>query len=164
MPASSVGHVIKKDGRSVRESAVVDPVQFSASAAAVSSSDPQAVHLVLQAKRGQLTKSSMNQLLDQDSLQSELADHWSLPDTQALKYFQGRAAWLAAETAKWPLVDRDEFTACMAYFLRLVHRPPNAQNSFDIQQDILLTFCQAIVTTRFSIPGRLSQTWPELGT
>ena len=49
----------------------------------------------------------------------------------------------------WPLVDRDEFTSCVAYFLRLVHRPPNAQNSFDTQQDVLLTFCQSIVCAGF---------------
>ena len=42
-----------------------------------------------------------------------------------------------------------EFTSCVAYFLRLVHRPPNAQNSFDVQQDVLLTFCQSIVCTGF---------------
>ena len=102
----------------------------------------------------------MNRLLEQDSLLSELADHCSLPDAQALKYFQGRAAWLTTETVRWPLVDRDEFTSCVAYFLRLVHRPANAQNSFDIQQDVLLTFCQAILCaglpykTAFRTPGK----------
>ena len=160
LPAQSSAPILRRDGRPVRESAAVNPVQFSASANAVSSSDPQAVSLVLQAKQGQLTEDSMNRLLEQDSLQSELADHWSLPEAQALKYFKGRAAWLAAETAKWPLIDRDEFTSCVAYFLRLVHRPANAQNSFDIQQDVLLTFCQAIVCTglpykiAFRTPGK----------
>ena len=152
LPTDSNAPILKRDGRPVRESAAVNPVQFSASATAVSSSDPQAVSLVLQAKQGQLNEDSMNRLLEQDSLLSELADHWSLPDAQALKYFRGRAAWLA--------VDRDEFTSCVAYFLRLVHRPANAQNSFDIQQDVLLTFCQAIVCTglpyrtAFRTPGK----------
>ena len=149
LPASSAQPLVSRDGRPVRESAMINPVQFSASAAAVSSGDPQAVNLVLEAKKGMLTESNMNRLLDEDSLQSELADHWSLPEAQGLKYFQGRAAWLAAETLRWPLVDRDEFTSCVAYFLRLVHRPPNAQNSFDIQQDVLLTFCQSIVCAGF---------------
>ena len=149
LPASSARPLVRRDGRPVRESATINPVQFSASAAAVSSADPQAVNLVLEAKKGMLTESSVNRLLDEDSLRSELADHWSLPEAQGLKYFQGRAAWLAAETLRWPLVDRDEFTSCVAYFLRLVHRPPNAQNSFDIQQDVLLTFCQSIVCTGF---------------
>ena len=126
LPASSSQPLARRDGRPVRESATINPVQFSASAAAVSGDDPQAVNLVLEAKKGQLSESSVNRLLDEDSLQSELADHWSLPEAQGLKYFQGRAMWLAAETLRWPLVDRDEFTSCVAYFLRLVHRPPNA--------------------------------------
>ena len=106
LPTQCNAPILRRDGRPVRESAAVNPVQFSASATAVSSSDPQAVSLVLQAKQGQLTEDSMNRLLEQDSLQSELADHWSLPEAQALKYFRGRAAWLAAETARWPLVGR----------------------------------------------------------
>ena len=107
-----------------------------------------AVQLVLQAKQGQSTEQSMNQLLGQNSLESELADYWSLPDQQSLKYFQGRAALLANEAAQGSR-GRDDFTACVAYCLELVQRPPNSQNSFDVQQEVLLTFCQAIVTAGF---------------
>ena len=73
--SSSDAVLYKRDGKPARDHALVDPAQPSASPTAVSSNDPRAVQIVTQAKQDLLTEEAMNKLLDQDSLETELAKY-----------------------------------------------------------------------------------------